>query len=66
MVTPRCATAAQYEAWEALSKHTTGLRAGFCSDCTLEYQDRMKREGRCEHPNVKFDQEGGYMPKEWE
>lgn len=61
-MTPRCATPEQYAAWPKLARLTK--RAKFCHDCTPGYQARMKIAGRCDHPEVKFDDEGGYTRKD--
>ena len=52
---------------------SSGLRSkqdsacGPCTDCTPSFQTRMKRQGRCAHPETMFglDAEGavyGYWP----
>lgn len=40
--------------WQMEREH----RAYPCFDCSLEYQSRMIREGRCRHPRTVFDEEG--------
>lgn len=55
----KCATPEQYAAWLEIARWHGPGRAGFCADCTPGYQARMKIEGRCEHPEVWFDDEGG-------
>lgn len=29
-------------------------KCGFCTDCLPDFQSRMKAEGRCENPSVRF------------
>lgn len=29
-----------------------------CNDCTVEYAERMRDEGRCEHPEIEFNAKG--------
>lgn len=57
-IVPACATETEYDAWkDAARRYRTAL--GFCADCTPGYQAQMKIEGRCEHPEVWFDDDGG-------
>ena len=47
---------AQYKSWREAAKISTNgvLYAGVCTDCTPEYQAKMKAEFRCENPHVRF------------
>ncbi len=56
---PRCATPEDYKLWRrSVWDHKVppekALRAGFCEDCTPEYQAKMKAQGKCENPHVRF------------
>ena len=58
---PNCATPKQFVLWkEAARMLKPHARVGFCEDCTKEYQELMKSEGRCENPHVWFckDEDG--------
>lgn len=61
---PRCVTPEQYALWlEAASASASRLpRLGLCADCNPGYQARMKLAGLCDHPDVLFDDDGGYLP----
>lgn len=57
----------QYTTWSELARGSTQAQFGPCTDCTPEFQDRMKKEMRCEHPEVEFDKDedgfiSGYIP----
>lgn len=56
---PICfASARDFERWRT----SAGARdCGHCHDCTPTYQLRMKKQRRCEHPEVMFsvDVDGG-------
>jgi hypothetical protein len=45
----------QYQHWGKLVRGSVRAMYGPCTDCTPEYQERMKQQMRCEHPEVKFD-----------
>ena len=50
-----CATAAQYNEWRERARLSRpNLSAWFCTDCTPQYQKRMKAEGKCARPEIKF------------
>lgn len=52
---PKCMTPEQAADWAiAAQKCFKKPISGICTDCTPEYQRRMKREARCENPGVKF------------
>lgn len=53
---PACSTPEEAAEWAVNAKRATEskLDAGFCSDCTPEYQATMITQGRCENPNVRF------------
>lgn len=54
-----------YRAWRKASR-IAYPRFGPCTDCTPGFQSRMKVEGRCEHPQIKFkvveDGIEGFLP----
>jgi len=59
MNTPACFDShAQFVRWERAAARAGDApalrRSGVCVDCTPEYQQRMKDEGRCEYPDVTF------------
>ena len=53
---PLCFKPAQWEAWKEIARECpvdlNGLSC--CADCTPDFQRQMKREGRCEYPNIRF------------
>ena len=58
---PTCTTAKQYKAWRALSPRKDGAgKAGFCTDCTPQYQHDCLVGDCCDHPEVVFayDEDG--------
>lgn len=64
---PKCTDADTYERWKKLrvsneSVDSKWLRAGFCEDCTPEYQAQMIACCKCENENVVFgiDEDGFY------
>lgn len=57
MVIPLCfRTVADFERWQRSLAHCGGAdkRASHCRDCLPAYQLRMKKLGRCEHPETMF------------
>ena len=41
--------------WQHAARITGGcFEVGFCTDCTATYQQRMRLENRCAHPDVVF------------
>ena len=52
--TPRCTDAQTYSTWRELARRTPPGEAGFCTDCTPSYQERMIAMGRCENPWIEF------------
>lgn len=52
---PMCAnSASEYRIWKEAARQSSGIPAGFCTDCTPEYQKKMIAEKRCENPQVVF------------
>lgn len=50
-----CATAAQYNEWRERARLSRpNLSAWFCTDCTPQYQAKMKAQGKCVRPEIKF------------
>lgn len=49
---PRCASQSQYDSWRDL-RPAAGV-AGFCEDCTPEFQKEKSAKGMCDHPEVLF------------
>ena len=56
--TPMCTDTPTYEAWREEARRSPPGEAGFCMDCTPEYQQTMIAAERCEHPWVKFRLQG--------
>lgn len=61
--TPLCATNAEYQLWLDAARIAPPGNAGFCEDCTPEFQSHMKDKYRCSHPEITFDANGdGRIP----
>lgn len=53
---PKCfESAKQYREWKSYARVAQGSE-WVCTDCTPQFQARMKSEGRCENPQVQFQQ----------
>ena len=71
---PDCVSVKQFGVWmEVAEIDPPFLKAGsgFCEDCLPDYQRRMKFEGRCSHPEIRFlvDNDGfidGVSPEYYE
>ena len=51
---PKCFDSLQqYREWKSYARTAQGSE-WVCSDCTPQFQDRMKACGRCENPHVQF------------
>lgn len=59
---PQCfSSLEQYKAWKECARMSYAPNH-VCTDCTPEYQERMKDEGRCENPQVQFEEdEDGFI-----
>lgn len=54
----RCATKAQYAEWRKAAKLCLPPKSSwFCTDCTAEYQHKMKIAGKCVFPKFKIKKE---------
>jgi hypothetical protein len=64
--TPRCASStAEYEEWRHFARFEL-LPSDFCTDCTLDYKCKMMQEGRCDYPEIQFDENNnGYLPEDY-
>jgi hypothetical protein len=63
---PRCTDRKTYATWvEAARMNAPPYDTLFCTDCTPEYQSRMKEEGRCENPEIVFVVEDGMVEGRW-
>lgn len=51
---PMCANPETYLLWKEVA-HRIIPHYGFCTDCTPEYQQKMIKDGRCEHPETLFE-----------
>ena len=66
---PRCFNSnEEFKAWVQAARGSSP-RAGFCTDCTKEYQAQMKKERRCQYPIVEFYDfemdKDGYFPNKY-
>ena len=66
---PRCFNSREeFKAWVQAARGSSP-RAGFCTDCTKEYQARMVKESRCQYPEVEFYDfemdKDGYFPNRY-
>lgn len=58
---PACTTAENYKIWKEVA-HRAIPQYGFCEDCLPEYQAKMIRCYRCEHPEAIFEKdEDGFV-----
>ena len=58
---PRCFDSyRKYKLWADAARRSTPGKSSYCTDCTVEYQQRMVASQRCSHPRVifHFDDEG--------
>jgi hypothetical protein len=63
---PMCTTSKNYEKWVEVARMSLPpYDTLFCTDCTPEYQSRMKEEGRCENPDIVFVVENGMVEGRW-
>lgn len=61
--TPKCSTPEQFREWVRAARMAKPGYAGFCTDCTPAYARLMRKDGRCEHPEVRFRSNGdGFAP----
>lgn len=52
---PLCFTSLElYELWRSTRVSATAKTECVCVDCLPSYQLRMKKTGRCEHPETMF------------
>lgn len=51
----------QWQAWQKFDEITKSGPTQYCQDCTKEYAARMRQEGRCAHPEVKFYRVNGAL-----
>ena len=49
---PMCSTPAQFDGWRHWARIAPPGPLGFCEDCTRQYQNEMRRQDRCKHPEV--------------
>jgi hypothetical protein len=63
---PMCTDRETYEKWVEVARMSRPpFDTLFCTDCTPEYQSRMKEEGRCENPDIVFVIEDGMVEGRW-
>lgn len=51
---PRCTTLEDYAAWLKFPPYP---RVGFCGDCTPAFKRKMMDQGRCDHPETRFERD---------
>ena len=66
---PRCFDSKeQFKAWVSAARGSSP-RAGFCTDCIKDYQEKMVQQGRCQYPEVEFYDfemdKDGYFPNRY-
>jgi|GEM_PF-6894556 len=66
---PRCTDHEEFNKWvHAAKQYPPSYKVWFCTDCTNSFQLQMKKEGRCDHPYIKFkvsdDEIEGYIDPE--
>lgn len=49
---PPCTDAQTFDMWRVEARTKPPGPLGFCEDCTKPHQSEMRRQGRCEHPEV--------------
>ena len=60
-VQPKCFTEHQWRMYRAeVQPVKNGKTFDICFDCTVEYQSRMRSEGRCEFPLKRLDKIAEY------
>ena len=61
--TPLCSTFDQYRKWIDMARLAPPGSAGFCEECTPEYQALIVKQHKCLHPEVVFNADGdGQIP----
>lgn len=66
MRTPKCFDDdRQFRGWLECREQCYDRDAHICEDCLPEYQERMVKVGRCEHPEVKFRVDKHGMVEGW-
>ena len=57
---PPCTNLRDYKEWLMMLPPTG--KYGFCEDCTPKYKLEMMDQGRCEHPEIRFERdEDGFL-----
>lgn len=58
---PKCFTDNQWKLYQTeIQEVKNGKPLDICFDCTIEYQVRMRKEGRCEFPMKRLDKIAEY------
>ena len=58
---PACFTEIQWKMYQAeVQPIKNGKVFDYCFDCTVEYQSKMRSEGRCEFPLKRLDKIAEY------
>lgn len=53
---PNCATFEQFKEWRMTTMSSMPpYKSWFCTDCTPQYQNEMKNQGRCDHLYIRFE-----------
>lgn len=63
---PNCTDQEKFDLWvHAANQYPPSHKVWFCTDCNNTFQLQMKREGKCDHPYIKFkiseDEIEGYI-----
>jgi hypothetical protein len=59
---PSCFTDTQWKIYQTeLSEVKGGKVLDICFDCTVQYQSKMRKEGRCAYPMKRLDKIAEYV-----
>jgi hypothetical protein len=58
---PKCFTDSQWRLYQTeIQEVKNGKPLDICFDCTIDYQVKMRKEGRCEFPMKRLDKIAEY------
>lgn len=61
-IKPACFTQYQWEVYQTEIKLVKGgKKLDICFDCTVDYQVKMRKEGKCEFPLKRLDKTTEYV-----
>lgn len=58
---PDCTDYETYTLWLETARFVHPGRFWFCADCTPDYTEEMRSQGRCEHPEIHFYRKDGML-----